>query len=521
MTKRNLRSVVPLVLGSFLLLSSGLQSVVAQTGSPSEYHLQVQKISSAQGNGWLMEIVDSDSMANGFGIVADSNNIPHIAYSDYNPASDLYVLKYANRTGGEWKAEILEGLGETFIMHVTIALDSIDRPHIAYNDYDDGPGIAIKHTNWTGGQWRTTTLDSGSMGTQPTSIALDSKDYPHVIYNRDLHVMHANWTGTHWGFEELAFAGLPRSIAIDDNDYPHIGYPVKGGLEYAKWNGTDWSIERVVNYTVEFASLELDNRYNPHIVFSGYPDFDIKYAEWNGSGWEIETVESHGEFVCYSALDRFDLPHLICKQFDLDPVAIRYAIRIGGSWQIETVDRIGHMSNDFPMTVDYDGNPHLAYHDITVGHLSYATKRIEPPSRNITLDIDPDTLNLKSRGRWITAYLGTDNAKVEDINASSLVLNDILAPAWWDVRDERVLMVKFDRSAVQGLLPVSDSVDIKITGQWMDGEGFEAHDAIRVIDPVQPRQVFLSFPPRASMLHSNELNAIYAMVFRLCLGTPD
>ncbi len=105
-----------------------------------------------------------------------------------------------------------------------------------------------------------------------------------------------------------------------------------------------------------------------------------------------------------------------------------------------------------------------------------------PPPRSIDLDIDPDTLNLNSKGRWITAYLTTENAKAEDIDPSSLLLNDVIPPAWWNVQNETTLMVKFDRSAVQAILPVSNAVDIKIAGQWKDGETFEVHDIIRVID---------------------------------------
>jgi hypothetical protein len=105
--------------------------------------------------------------------------------------------------------------------------------------------------------------------------------------------------------------------------------------------------------------------------------------------------------------------------------------------------------------------------------------------RSLALDIDPDTLNLKSRGRWITAYLTSENADVRDIDVSSLLLNDVIPPARWDLQNATVLMVKFDRAAVQALLSVSDSVDIKVTGQWMDGEGFEVHDTIRVIDPLR------------------------------------
>jgi outer membrane protein assembly factor BamB len=110
------------------------------------------------------------------------------------------------------------------------------------------------------------------------------------------------------------------------------------------------------------------------------------------------------------------------------------------------------------------------------------------PPRSITLNVDPDTLNLNSRGRWITAYITTENAMAEDIDPSSLVLNDIIPPAWWNVQNEMTLMVKFDRAAVQAILPVSNVVDIKVTGQWKDAETFEGHDIIRVIDVGGPME---------------------------------
>jgi outer membrane protein assembly factor BamB len=104
----------------------------------------------------------------------------------------------------------------------------------------------------------------------------------------------------------------------------------------------------------------------------------------------------------------------------------------------------------------------------------------QPPE--LTLDIDPDTLNLNSKGRWITAYITAENASIEDTDPSSLLLNDLIPPAWWDIQDNTTLMVKFDRASVEAILPVSNNVDIKITGQWKDGEAFELHDIIRVID---------------------------------------
>jgi len=105
------------------------------------------------------------------------------------------------------------------------------------------------------------------------------------------------------------------------------------------------------------------------------------------------------------------------------------------------------------------------------------------PTRRVTLRIEPRTLNLKSKGTWITARISVGNATSRDINASSLLLNGVVSPAWWKVQSDGTLMVKFDRGAFEATLTVSDAFDVKATGTWNDGSGFEAHDTIRVIAP--------------------------------------
>ena len=49
-----------------------------------------------------------------------------------------------------------------------------------------------------------------------------------------------------------------------------------------------------------------------------------------------------------------------------------------------------------------------------------------------------------------------------------------------DGNEER--MVKFDRSQVQSILEVGDSVELTITGLLFDGTAFEGSDFIRVIE---------------------------------------
>ena len=106
------------------------------------------------------------------------------------------------------------------------------------------------------------------------------------------------------------------------------------------------------------------------------------------------------------------------------------------------------------------------------------------------IDIDPDTLNLNSKGKWITCYIELpEGYDVEDIDVSTIKLNDQI-PAEshptgiGDNDNDGIpdLMVKFDRAAVQQMLQTGNEVEITVTGELTDGTLFEGTDTIRVID---------------------------------------
>jgi hypothetical protein len=107
------------------------------------------------------------------------------------------------------------------------------------------------------------------------------------------------------------------------------------------------------------------------------------------------------------------------------------------------------------------------------------------------LDFDPDTLNLKSKGQWVTAYIelpAGHGCDVSQIKLSSLTLNgqvqaETKPTAIGDYDKDGIpdLMVKFDRSAVQSILPVGDKVEVTIGGTLNDGRQFEGKDTVKVI----------------------------------------
>jgi len=108
-----------------------------------------------------------------------------------------------------------------------------------------------------------------------------------------------------------------------------------------------------------------------------------------------------------------------------------------------------------------------------------------------TIDFDPDTLNLRTEGKWITVYIelpvghGYDAI---DIDVGRTFLEGLLEVQQSDIQDG-VLMVKFDRQdviayieVVMGIFPPED-VTLTVMGELTDGTRFEGSDTIRVIDP--------------------------------------
>ena len=481
--------VLPFLLVVFLLTS------VLAVPDPSSDIGDRQGRPSSLSSDWRVETVETVGDVRFTSIALDRFGYPHISYSDVWNQS----CKYAKWTGTQWSIETVDS-NDFGCLFTSVALDNAGHPHISYHTSGD---FDLKYAKWTGSAWSIETVDSeGSVGYY-TSIALDHNDNPHISYysSTNTELRHAVWTGSEWYVESVdseGYVGMYNSLDLDSNDKPHISYLDLGNhtLKYAKRTGAVWEID-VIEYAYFYGyyphtSVAIDRNDNPHISYYDQTDEDLKYARWIGSMWIIETVDIGeapvGRAGAYSslALDSNDYPHI--SYLDRAGGHLKYAHWTGRAWNIDKVDSDGFVGWWTSMALDGVGNPHISYSDLgdmgfRNGALKYATKAdLQPPSRLLTLDIDPDTLNLKSRGRWIAAYLSAENASVHDINVSSILLQDTLMPERYDYQRD-ILMLKFNRQELQSLLQVGDSIEIKIGGKWEDRTDFEAYDYIRVINP--------------------------------------
>lgn len=107
------------------------------------------------------------------------------------------------------------------------------------------------------------------------------------------------------------------------------------------------------------------------------------------------------------------------------------------------------------------------------------------------VDFKPDTLNLKSKGNYITVYIELPSGyDIREVDPSSIKLDNSVPalPKFASIGDHdndgiQDLMVKFDRNLVKESLggKGTGEVTVTITGTLADGTPFEGVDKIRII----------------------------------------
>ena len=109
----------------------------------------------------------------------------------------------------------------------------------------------------------------------------------------------------------------------------------------------------------------------------------------------------------------------------------------------------------------------------------------------IDSDIDPNTLNLGSNGKYVTGYVelpvefDPNDVVAETVRLNGTVPADPNKVTIGDFNSNGIpdLQFKFSRSAVEAVLGEGDSVTVVVTGEILDTAFFWAESVIRVINP--------------------------------------
>ena len=132
-----------------------------------------------------------------------------------------------------------------------------------------------------------------------------------------------------------------------------------------------------------------------------------------------------------------------------------------------------------PNETDLDGNPRIVNERIDMGAYEYT------PPIPAELDINPKTLNLKSKGNFITCRIQLpEDYNVAVIDPNTVMLEEQIQADWVRL-DGQAAIVKFSRSALQQILAdlqTPAEAELLVTGQLTDGTIFEGTDTITVIN---------------------------------------
>jgi hypothetical protein len=140
----------------------------------------------------------------------------------------------------------------------------------------------------------------------------------------------------------------------------------------------------------------------------------------------------------------------------------------------------------------------IAFYNFSQAGVTYSGFTIRPILIEATVDINPNTLNLKSNGQYLTCYIELpEGENVADIDVSTILLNGIVSAELdpttigdYDLDDIPDLMVKFDRAEVMALVGMSSDfeeglkfydVELTITGELTDETLFEGSNIVKAI----------------------------------------
>ncbi len=274
--------------------------------------------------GWEIEVVDVNGGFTGpTNLFLDDQSRPHLSYFNGRAGSVMYAV----RNGSSWqRMPVDRGF---FPGPNSLAVDSSGIVHLAYGYFN----AKLRYARWDGMNWTIEkSVDSESVGVRYVSLALDSEDRPHIAYYGDGSLNYASWTGQRWKLETVDATGnrgLYARLAIDSQDVSHVAYrdAREENLRYARRANGSWSLEIVDSGgdTGWFASIAVGGEGAVHVAYYERLRSELRHARRQPTTWFVERVDSEGVVGWYASLavDLQGAPHI--AYYDWSHGSLKYA----------------------------------------------------------------------------------------------------------------------------------------------------------------------------------------------------
>ncbi len=241
-------------------------------------------------------------------LALDKDGYPHIGCA-MGILDTMVAVVYTYWDGALWHIEIVDTVYYASLGDISMARDNNGNVYMAYGYLpSDGPsqygvkpgiGYAVRDTN---GRWFkeevVDTSDSACLVDMEPSIALDSLNQPHISYqSKDTlgvgRLKYAVKRDGKWYIKTIDASGSAEAndyevgygnfLVLDRFDNPHISYEGDGWLKYAWKSFEVWHIEKIDSIEQDFSivsytGLAIDKNDYSHISYSDQLNWHIKYA---------------------------------------------------------------------------------------------------------------------------------------------------------------------------------------------------------------------------------------------------
>ncbi len=128
----------------------------------------------------------------------------------------------------------------------------------------------------------------------------------------------------------------------------------------------------------DYSSLALDSNNKVHISYYNWAKESLKYATNTSGSWVIRTVEGIDSVTddvgMYSSIAADSSDNVHIAYYDLTNGHLKYATNASGSWVTTTADRAADVGEFSSIAIGSDDKVHISYYDNDNGNLKYAVK---------------------------------------------------------------------------------------------------------------------------------------------------
>jgi hypothetical protein len=259
------------------------------------YTARVLRYAQFDGTQWKTQTIATDNAPIYFScaIAISPDGSPHISwYREKNADNTPYAhIKYAELQNGAWVVRTLDFEMQTGKFE-SMSLDAKGNPILSFDAYVKG---LLKFAHKTGNEWKVETVDfrghtnnvyDVGMG---NSITIDHDGKPVISYEDGETIKFAHLVNDTWKVETVdsyhplgGWVGYKTAIAIDRENHPHIAYDAGGPLKHAYWNGQKWQIDTLVRgggmIASRYCSMTIDKNNVIYISYSDPDDGSLKVA---------------------------------------------------------------------------------------------------------------------------------------------------------------------------------------------------------------------------------------------------